>query len=221
MKYFDKDFLDFFKELAANNHKEWFDQNRTRYEKSVKEPFKKFVSDLILEVAQLDSSVTIDATDAIFRINRDIRFSKDKTPYKLTRSAIISSAGRKDHSIPGFYISLGPEFTSLGGGAYFMKPEQLQNVRTYIVNHMHAFDKAIKSNVFKESFGELQGEENKRLPKEFQEFAQEQPLLYKKQMYFMQHHDPELILKDHFMDFTLQQYRAALPVHQFLSQALG
>ena len=115
--YFSKDFLDFFKELAANNNKDWFDANRKRYDKSVKEPFKAFVADLISESQKIDPSIDIEAKDAIFRINRDIRFSKDKTPYKLDRSAIISAAGRKDHSIPGFYIALGPDKTYLGGGA--------------------------------------------------------------------------------------------------------
>ena len=90
MKYFSSDYLEFFKELAPNNNKDWFDKNRKRYIDSVKEPFKKFVTDLIQEISKVDDEVQIEAKDAIFRINRDIRFSKDKTPYKLNNSAIIS-----------------------------------------------------------------------------------------------------------------------------------
>jgi uncharacterized protein (TIGR02453 family) len=94
MVYFEKDYFEFFKELAANNHKEWFDVNRSRYHSSVKEPFDKFIADLITEVHKIDKKIEIAPKDAIFRINRDIRFSKDKTPYKLNRSAIISPRQR-------------------------------------------------------------------------------------------------------------------------------
>ncbi|MDZ7845517.1 MAG: DUF2461 domain-containing protein [Owenweeksia sp.] len=117
--YFTKDFLDFFKELAANNDKDWFDDNRQRYAISVKEPFKNFIGDLIENIRSEDPRVQISAKDAIFRINRDIRFSPNKAPYKLDRSAIISPAGRKDHSVPGYYISLGPEFIHMGEAPIF------------------------------------------------------------------------------------------------------
>ena len=81
MTYFTKDFLDFFKELAANNHKDWFHANKKRYEASVKDPFKVFVQDMIDRAAAKDDRFAGEAKNAIFRINRDIRFSKDKSPY--------------------------------------------------------------------------------------------------------------------------------------------
>ena len=96
MAYFDTDYLEFFKELAGNNHKEWFDIHRKRYEQSVKIPMQVFVKDLILALKRIDKEIQIEPKDAIFRINRDIRFSKDKSPYKLQSSAIISKYGKKD-----------------------------------------------------------------------------------------------------------------------------
>lgn len=221
MKYFTQDFLEFFKELAANNHKEWFDENRKRYEQSVKKPFDKFVADLIVETQKLDPSIKIAAKDAIFRINRDIRFSKDKTLYKLDRSAIISEGGRKDHSIPGFYISLGPEHTSMGGGAYFLKTDQLASVRQHIANNIKTFQKLLNDKDFEKTYGNIQGEENKRLPKELQEAAEKEPLLYKKQFFYMKRDKPELILRDDFMDYTLQHFKRAQPVQDFLKDALS
>ena len=74
MPYFTQDFLDFFKELAANNHKDWFDENRKRYHKSVKDPFYKFLEDAIAEIQKVDPTIQIEPKDAAFRINRDIRF---------------------------------------------------------------------------------------------------------------------------------------------------
>ena len=221
MKYFDPDFLQFFIELAANNHKEWFDDNRKRYEKTVKDPFKNFVQAVISEVQKHDSEVQISPNDAIFRINRDIRFSKDKSPYKLDRSAVISPKGRKDHTVPGFYLSLGPEKLMMGGGAYSIPPANLSQLRNHIIANMKKFDKLVNDKDFKEMFGPLKGEENKRLPKEMTEAAEKQPLLFKKSMYYMVENDPDLILGDQLMDVVMDHYTTARPMETFMKQAMG
>ena len=132
MSFFTADYLDFFKELAANNHKDWFDANRKRYEKSVKDPFKAFVQEMIDRVRAEDSSVQIEPKDAIFRVNRDIRFSKDKTPYKTQMSAIVSPGGKKDKTTPGIYMELGPENLKIYGGAHMLDKEQLLAIRETI-----------------------------------------------------------------------------------------
>lgn len=218
--YFDQDFLDFFKELAANNHKDWFDANRKRYEKSVKEPFKAFVSDLIGHISKNDQTIQIRPEDAIFRINRDIRFSPDKAPYKLDRSAIISPAGRKDHSTPGFYISLGPEFLQMGGGAYSLNTHQLKRVRSYICENPHRFEERLSNPEFQKCYDGVKGEEHKRLPREYQAAALKQPLLYKKQFYYMTKKSPELITSQALMLTAMNHYKAALPLQEFLAEAV-
>src|SRR5690349_8634042 len=101
MPYFKKDFVDFFKELSKNNSADWFAANRKRYEQSVKEPFAQFVGEVIRQVQKIDPEVKIKPGDAITRINKDIRFSKDKTPYNTHVGAVISKAGKKDKSVPG------------------------------------------------------------------------------------------------------------------------
>ncbi len=118
MIYFTQDYLDFFKNLAANNHKQWFDENRKTYETVVREPFKLFIADVIKSVQEIDNGVALEPKNAIFRINRDVRFSKDKTPYKLFNSAIISKNGRKDKTYPGLYLELNPERLAIFGGVY-------------------------------------------------------------------------------------------------------
>lgn len=80
MVNFNKDFLEFFQKLSQNNSKAWFDKNRATYETAVKAPFKKLVNEMILRIRAEEPDLNIEAKDAIFRINRDIRFSKDKTP---------------------------------------------------------------------------------------------------------------------------------------------
>lgn len=222
MKYFEPDFLNFFIELAANNHKDWFDINRKRYEKSVKKPFENFINALILEIQKDDPSIQIKAKDAIFRINRDIRFSKDKTPYKMDRTAAISPKGRKDHSDPGFYISLGPEKLMIGGGAYFLPPETLLKVRNYIMANHVEFESCINNKNFKATYGELKGEENKRLPnKELMASAKNQPLLMRKQFYYMADSDSDIILSEDLMEHCLKQYESGKIMKEFLRQAMG
>lgn len=222
MHYFDQDFLDFFKELAANNHKDWFDANRKRYEKKVKDPFKAFVGDLIQEVRKHELDVLIEPKDSIFRINRDIRFSKDKTPYKTNVSAIISTVGRKDHSVPGFYVDFGPEKVWMGGGAYFLPTDKLAKMRQQIAMDVSKFKKLIGAKAFTSLFAEgIQGEAQKRVPKELKETAEEFPMLYNKQFYYMAELKPDVILGENLMETAMNHYNSALPIQQFMKEALS
>ena len=220
MKYFTADYLEFFKELAPNNNKEWFDINRKRYMNSVKEPFKKFVSDLIQEVAKLDNEVQIEAKDAIFRINRDIRFSKDKTPYKLNNSAIISKIGRKDKNYPGIYIELSPDKFRFYGGVFMPDTKQVQKIREAIVNQGDELNDILKNKDFKSKFGEIKGDKNKRIPIEFRELAKKQPLLFNKQWYHFAELSPKIILQDDLMETVLEYVQAASKMRVFLKNAL-
>ncbi len=220
MKYFTKDYLEFFKELAAHNHKGWFDLNRKRYETVVREPFKIFISDLINEVSKLDKGVQIEAKDAIFRINRDIRFSKDKTPYKINNSAIISKMGRKDKSYPGLYIELSPEHLAIFGGIYMADTNQIQKIRHQIMKYPEQFQKIITDKDFVKKFGEIKGAKNKRIPKEFRLAAEEQSLIMNKQWYHQAFLSPKIITGNDLMDRVLDYHIRALPFQKFLIGAL-
>lgn len=221
MTHFDSDFLQFFRELAANNHKDWFDINRKRYENNVKKSFEDFIGSVIERLKVHDDTLQLNPKDAIFRINRDIRFSKDKTPYKLNRTAIISPYGRKDKSTPGFYIYVGPDKVMLGGGAYEIPGPELQNLRTTLTQHYDTFNRLIADSEFKKRFGDIQGQENKRLPKELGiEADNGKPLLYKKQLYFMADLPAEQAEQPDFLDTIEAYFKASLPVTQFLREAL-
>jgi len=220
MKYFSKDYLIFFKELAANNRKDWFDANRKRYEQVVREPFKHFISDLISEVSKTDTEVQIEAKDAIFRINRDIRFSKDKTPYKIHNSGIISKMGRKDKSYPGLYIELSPEHLALFGGIYMADTRQIQKIRLHIIKNPDVFQKIITDKGFIEKYGEIKGEKNKRISKEFIKAAEKQPLIMNKQWYHQAFLSTKIITGNEIMDTILEYHKQALPFQNFLIKAL-
>jgi uncharacterized protein (TIGR02453 family) len=222
MAYFTEDFLNFFKELAANNHRDWFHENKKRYEKSVKEPFKDFVQDMINKAAAEDDRFAGEAKDAIFRINRDIRFSKDKSPYKLQMGAVISPGGKKEGmGIPGMYLELGPEHFRFYSGLYMPEKDVLLQVRQYIMNHSSELDAILADKNFKKKFGELRGEKNKTLPKEFKEAAVKQPLLFNKQFYFLASLPPKTILREDFADIIMDHFLASEPMRKFLTKARG
>jgi len=221
MTYFTSDYLDFFKELAANNHKDWFDDNRKRYINSVKDPFANFVDALILESSKIDSEINISHKEAIFRVNRDVRFSKDKTPYKLRMSAIVSKYGRKDKTYPGLYVELGPEKLGIYGGLFSPSTKELKQIRTTIVNQFDTFNKLVSDKEFTNLFGEIKGKKNKRIDKAFVEKAQQQDLLFNKQWYYNASLEADVINSDKLLLEISTHFKAMQGLNNFFKAALN
>lgn len=223
MTYFTPAYTNFFKGLAANNHKDWFHDHKRDYEQFVKEPFKAFVGDLIAAVQKgYDKDLDLLPKEAIFRINRDIRFSKDKTPYKLHRSAIISRGGRKNKQYPGFYLQFGVDEHWLGGGAYMLDKDNLLAVRQHLAQHPEPTKALLQNPQLLAFYGGIQGEQNKRLPKEFKALQEELPIIANKQFYFMKvyEEEEELLLQENLLDWVLEHYEAGMEWNNFLIQAL-
>lgn len=219
--YFSPDFIQFFIELASNNHKDWFDENRKRYEQTIKEPFKSFVGDLAMHLAKYESTLVQEPKNLIFRINRDIRFSKDKRPYKTFVSAIISSGGKKDKVMPGMYFELSPEGLIIYGGVFQPGKEQLEDIRYHIANNPSEFKELINDTSFKRHFGEVLGEKNVRLPKELQPAAETEPMIYNKQFYFKTSLPPKVLLSSDLLFIMEKCFVAMKPINTFFMYALG
>lgn len=219
MAYFSSDFVRFFNELEKNNHKEWFDENRKRYEKEIKNPFKTFVGDLILSIQKFDPEIMIKPKDAIFRINRDIRFSKNKQPYKNNVAAYISRISKKEQ-FPGYYVHLDAEGIWLGGGLYDLSTENIYKVRQEILYNENKLKDALNENDFKNEFGTLQGQKNKILKPPFKEFGEEIPLLFQKQFYFMKQYPNAKITSEDLVTFCSEKFEKAFPVNKFLRLAV-
>lgn len=222
MAHFKADFLQFFIDLAANNHKDWFDENRKRYESTIKNPFKTFVQLIIDEIALLDPNFKgVEAKDCIFRINRDIRFSKDKTPYKLNVSAVVAPEGKKSRAINGIYFEFGPEHVRVYGGIYEIDKEDLLSVREGIAANMKAFKQLYDSTDFKSTFGEIRGEKNKFIPKDLSEASKIEPLIFNKQFYFFAEFEPEIILRENLSEILIDCYKKGRPIEQFLTKFIA
>lgn len=223
MAYFEPAFLDFFKSLAPNNHKDWFDLHRKEYENNVKKPFERFVGDLIARMAETDGQLkSLRPADCIFRINRDIRFSQDKTPYKLQMSAIVAPGGRKTSTTPGVYVELTPEHAGIYSGFYLPEKDQLLRIRQMIAANGATFNGLIHDLSFLAYFPDgILGEKNKALPADLKSEAAVQPLIYNKQFYWRHFLDPETICKADFIDTILSHYSASLPLLNFLNKAVN
>ena len=220
MNYFTPDYLNFFKELASNNHKEWFDVNRKRYETNVKKAFEVFISDLIAAIQKHDKKIEITYKEAIFRINRDVRFSKNKEPYKLNRSAIISPKGRKDKAFPGLYIELGPEHVRMYGGVFQPDKEQLYAIRETIASNPKAFKKLVNDKNFVETFGEVIGDKNKIIPKEFRVEGEHTPLIFNKKFYWFAQFEPEIIEAENLLEKSMEVYLANKNMMDYFAKAM-
>ncbi len=222
MAYFSQEFNQFFKDLVKNNNTEWFHSNKGKYEEFVKGPFEEFVAEMISRMQKEDPDIKILPKDAIFRINRDIRFSKDKSPYKKWMAAVISKTGKKDKSYPGIYFHIGAGSLKLGGGLHMMERDDLDKVRKYIQKNSAEFTKLVQDKEFKKMFVDLKGEKNKVLPAEFKKDAEKQPYLANKEFYFMaEYNDPKVILKPDLVDFMMDHYKAGKNLSSYLKKAVN
>ncbi len=219
MSFFSQDYLDFFIELAGNNNKDWFDLNRKRYEENIKKPFHNFTQHLINEIAKSDASFKdLEAKNCIFRINRDIRFSKDKAPYKMMCSAVITPGGKKSKAINGVYFELGPEHVRAFGGVYEVDKEGLETLREGIADNLEEFKKLYSSKKFKSTFGEIRGEKNKVLPSHLKEIAENESLIYNKQFYFFAEFPAQSVTSQDLDKIILECYEAGKPIEAFFNQ---
>jgi uncharacterized protein (TIGR02453 family) len=218
--YFTEEFIRFFKDLSKHNNREWFEKNKECYTKHVKEPFYSFIEELIVRMHFEDDRINIEAKEAIFRIYRDIRFSKDKTPYKIHASALISPHGRKDLELPGFYFEFSHKEVGIYGGAYMIESKRLKKLRRFIVNNREEFGSLLKDKNFKKYFSGRRGEKAKRLDKEFQEILKEEPLIANKQFYWGVELKPETLLDPKLPDILIKHVKAGMKLSSFLEEGL-
>ena len=147
-----KDTLQFLEDLKANNNRDWFLENKKRYE-GVKKDYQQFVSDFLDVMKPLDPALEmLEVKNCTFRINRDIRFSKDKTPYK-THLGIWLPCGRiKGQNRPGYYIHLDKEAAFIAGGLYSPETEELKKIRKEIAFFYEDLEEVLNESEFKKVF---------------------------------------------------------------------
>lgn len=147
--------VQFLKNLKKNNRKEWFDSNRNKYE-DAKQDVERLSASIIKKLSVVDESIAhLQPKDCMFRINRDVRFSKDKSPYKTNMGVYFSKGGKKGIQA-GYYFHLEPGNSFVAGGLWMPMPPELKKVRQEIDYNWDEFNKIISSKKFRSTFGELE-----------------------------------------------------------------
>lgn len=150
-KYFTRSYISFFEALDRNNYREWFLLNKAHYEENVNEPFHKLIEDMLRTIRIEDPTIQIQASEAIFRIHNDMRFSKEDRPYKVYKSALISSKGRKHREEPGFYLEIGARYIKIALGCFKITPAQIKQIE----QNQNKLNDFINNAHFKRTFGGL------------------------------------------------------------------
>ena len=157
----------FLGDLKANNRREWFTSRKAVFEEKVKGPMIELVLALGEELQDFGVDLVTAPEKAIYRIYRDVRFSKDKSPYKTHIAAVFSPRGLPKHAGAGLYFHIGPEEILVGGGIYAPGPRELLAIRRLIASHPEWIRAILKGREFRRLFGEMSGETLKRAPKGF------------------------------------------------------
>lgn len=157
-----RDLIQFLGELSENNNRAWFVMNKPRYD-ILRAEFLELVVKLIADISKFDPEVAdCNPKKALFRINRDMRFSRDKSPYKTTFSAAITASGLKKPSQgggPAYYFHIDAAGTLLiAGGEYMPPPDRLKKIRQHVIEDASGFTKVLKNKKLKETYGDLQDE---------------------------------------------------------------
>jgi uncharacterized protein (TIGR02453 family) len=219
---FSRDFIRFFEELAANNDRDWFNDNKSRYLDTVVGPISEFIVEMAPRLKKISKHFTADPRPhggSMFRIYRDTRFSKDKTPYKTHAGVQFRhSAGRDAHG-PGFYVHLAPDEVFSGGGIWHPPNPVLNSIRDSMADNVRAWARIANAKKTRE-VGGIRGEQLKRPPRGFDAEHIHIEDLKRKSLYIMTESDPNTMLGPEFVDRVTESFRRAAPLNRFVCDAL-
>lgn len=212
----------FLRELRANNNRAWFTANKERYEKTVRNPLLDFIGELGPHLRKISRHIVVDNSPmggSMFRIYRDTRFSKDKTPYKTHAAAQFRTHRSKDVHSPGYYLHLEPGEVYAGGGIWRPEAPVLNQIRDYLAHHPSAWKAVLKDKNFKKHCS-VEGEKLQRPPKGYPpDHELIEDLKYKDFIFFTQFSEKEACAPN-FMERYVEACAAAAPYMEFLSKAL-
>ena len=208
--------LAFLRDLRVNNTREWFAENKAVYEQ-VKKGFDAWTTELISEFADFENMDGVLLKHCSYRIYRDVRFSKNKEPYKTWFSASFSEGGRKS-GLMDYYVHIEPNGASfLGGGMYSPTPEQLAAFRQEVDYNAAGLRKIIRNPEFVAVFGEEVGESLVRIPKGFEADHPEAELLKKKQLFFWKKYSDKEVCSPGFTQQLISDAKVLKPFLDFLN----
>lgn len=213
--------ISFLTALKDNNYKEWFHENKAVYDDAKKE-FEAFVAVLIKEVKMVDPEIGYpEPKDCIFRVFRDVRFSKDKTPYKTNFGAFLAKGGNRKSEYGGYYFHLEPGNALLAGGIWMPQPDVLKAVREEIYHNTDEFLAIIADKEFKKNFGSLNTEYMlKTSPKDYPKDWPHIDLLKYKSYTVSKALPDELINNNKLLDEVRHVFKALAPMNKYFNKVI-
>jgi len=214
-----KKLISFLEQLSLNNNKDWFDQNRSTYS-DLRADWIQFVQELINSIQAIDPSIdSIDAKNCIFRINKDVRFSKDKSPYKTNFGAMINKGGKKEMT-SGYYIHIDPKEIFLAGGSYQPSPELLASVRQEIDYNYDEFKGIVEHKNVVKLFGALGGDKLSRPPKGYTDDNPAISYLKHKSFILVKNMNTKELFAKGFEKEAIRVFAEMRPLNDFLNRCL-
>ncbi len=214
-----KSVLSFLNQLKENNNREWFNDNKSLYEDARTE-FETFINLLILKIKEFDSEIDVNgAKDCMFRIYKDVRFSKDKSPYKTNMGAYIAKGGRKSE-LAGYYMHVEPGGSFAGGGIYCPQPDILKKIREDIYINPENIKSILNEKSFKTTFPELYGDRLKTVPKGYPKDFKDGDLLKFKDYTVIKSLSDKDILSNTLIDKVIAIFKTQKPFNLYLNKAV-
>lgn len=210
--------LDFLRDLRRNNNRDWFEHHKDRY-LTARANMEEFVTALLARMQETDVIETPSAKKSLFRIYRDIRFSKDKTPYKINMGGSLRRAGAERRG--GYYYSIRPEGESvIGGGFYGPQRDDLLRIRQEIAADAQPLREILADPRFREFYGELQGDTLKTAPKGFDRDHSDIDLLRHKSFIAMRQCSDAEVLAPDYLDRIVDGWQRLRPFFDYMSVVL-
>ena len=212
--------IEFFRKLMKNNRREWFQPRKEIFETKLKQPMRELVHEVNREMARFAPEYVTDPDKAIYRIYRDTRFSKDKTPYKDHIAASFHRSGANSGGEGGYYFAVSHKEVAIGGGIYMPMPETLKAVRAHLAEHHEEFRKIVRGKAVRKLYGDVHGEQLTRPPKGFTPDHPAADLVRYKQLLFYVELAPALATSRELQPTIVAHFRAITPFLQYLNRPL-
>lgn len=216
--YFTPATFRFFKTLARNNNREWFQAHKGEYERHVRDPFLHFIADMQAPLAKLSAHYRADprkSGGSLFRIYRDTRFANDKQPYKPWQGARFFHERRREIAAPSFYIHIQPGECHIGGGMWHPEPDALKQIRAFLADNPAAWKKATQSKGFRERFG-FWGESLSRPPRGYDPAHELIEDLKRKDFAAGTDFAEELACSAELLPWSVEQFKRIAPMIDYL-----
>jgi len=219
METIKKSTLDFLDSLKDNNNRDWFIKNRPAYI-DAKDNFESFVQDIINKIVDIEPIMKgLEVKSCVYRINRDIRFSNDKSPYKSHLGAFIVRGGKKNgDKFAGYYFHIEPKKSIIAGGAYMPPAPWLSAIREKVNEEPEELIKILTSKDFVKYFGKLDGEKLKKAPKGYPSDHPNIELLKFKSYLVVNEATDKLVLSQNYFDHVMKVLRVMKPLNDFLNE---